>query len=265
MYHVVASDLDGTLLSPDHTLSPFSKKTLQLLTGRGIHFVFATGRHHVDVAQIRDGLDIDAFMITSNGARVHNTQGELIFCHNLAPEIAYELAEIRFSHPDITTHIYRNDDWFAARECPEEEAFFQESVFNYQLYQPETAPTEGVAKVFFTSDKHELLQELQQQIEQRWDKRVNTSFSLPTCLEVVAGGVSKGEALQEVVGLLGQTMDHCIAFGDGMNDKEMLAMVGKGCLMGNANPALKEALPDLEVIGNNADEAVAHYLRGIFL
>ena len=44
--------LDGTLLSPDHTLSPYAKETLKLLTARGINFVFATGRHHVDVGQI---------------------------------------------------------------------------------------------------------------------------------------------------------------------------------------------------------------------
>ncbi len=43
MYQVVASDLDGTLLSPDHTLSPYAKETLKLLTARGINFVFATG------------------------------------------------------------------------------------------------------------------------------------------------------------------------------------------------------------------------------
>lgn len=71
MYQVVASDLDGTLLSPDHTLSPYAKETLKLLTARGIHFVFATGRHHVDVGQIRDNLEIKSYMITSNGARVH--------------------------------------------------------------------------------------------------------------------------------------------------------------------------------------------------
>ena len=53
MYHVVASDLDGTLLSPAHSLTPYTKETLRLLTiNKGVHFVFATGRHHVDVAQI---------------------------------------------------------------------------------------------------------------------------------------------------------------------------------------------------------------------
>lgn len=78
MYQVVASDLDGTLLSPDHTLSPYAKETLKLLTARGVHFVFATGRHHVDVGQIRDNLEIKSYMITSNGAcSRHRWQSDL--------------------------------------------------------------------------------------------------------------------------------------------------------------------------------------------
>lgn len=91
MYQVVASDLDGTLLSPDHTLSPYAKETLKLLTACGVNFVFATGRHHVDVGQIRDNLEIKSYMITSNGARVHDTDGNLVFTHNLDRDIASDL------------------------------------------------------------------------------------------------------------------------------------------------------------------------------
>ena len=78
MYQVVASDLDGTLLSPDHFLTPYAKETLKLLTARGINFVFATGRHYIDVGQIRDNLGIRSYMITSNGARVHDSDGQQI-------------------------------------------------------------------------------------------------------------------------------------------------------------------------------------------
>jgi hydroxymethylpyrimidine pyrophosphatase-like HAD family hydrolase len=48
---------------------PYAKETLKLLTARGVNFVFATGRHHIDVGQIRDNLGIKSYMITSNGAR----------------------------------------------------------------------------------------------------------------------------------------------------------------------------------------------------
>ncbi|SUC28831.1 HMP-PP phosphatase [Providencia rustigianii] len=105
-YPVVASDLDGTLLSPNHDLTSYTKETLkQLVASEEVRFVFATGRHHVDVAQIRDGLGIDAYMITSNGARIHNTNGDLIFEHNVDSKIAQELCLMEFDHPEIITKL----------------------------------------------------------------------------------------------------------------------------------------------------------------
>jgi len=59
---------------------------------------------------------------------------------------------------------------------------------------------------------------------------------------------------------LGLRPEEVIAFGDGPNDLEMLRCAGKGVLMANAAPELRATLPDLEVIGPHAEEAVAHYL-----
>lgn len=191
MYHVVASDLDGTLLSPDHLLTPYAKETLKLLTQRDVHFVFATGRHHIDVAQIRDSLEISAFMITSNGARVHNTEGELIFTHNLDADIARDLYNIEHHNPDILTNVYLNDDWYMNRESPAQKEFFRESVFNYQVFEPALLPTEGVCKVYFTCEDHDKLLILEEAINARWGDRVNVSFSFPTCLEVMGAGYPK--------------------------------------------------------------------------
>ncbi|MBR7249926.1 HAD hydrolase family protein, partial [Klebsiella variicola] len=83
---------------------------------------------------------------------------------------------------------------------------------------------EGVSKVFFTSDTHEKLLPLEQAINARWGDRVNVSFSTLTCLEVMAGGVSKGHALEAVAQARGYSLKECIAFGDGMNDAEMLTL-----------------------------------------
>lgn len=77
------------------------------------------------------------------------------------------------------------------RHRPEEMRFFKEAVFNYALYEPGLLEPEGVSKVFFTCDSHEKLLPLEQAINARWGDRVNVSFSTLTCLEVMAGGVSK--------------------------------------------------------------------------
>jgi len=264
MYQIVASDLDGTLLSPEHSLTDYASQTLQRVTEKGISFVFATGRHHVDVGQIREKLAIDAYMITSNGARVHDSQGNLLFAHNLEQDIAKELITLNYQDPDVLTQIYRDDEWFIAHECHDDSSFFMESDFRYQLYHPADFSTEGVSKVFFTCNDHQRLLVLEEALVARFGDRVNVSFSLPICLEVMAGGVSKGHALESVARRLGYSLQDCIAFGDGMNDKEMLSMAGKGCIMENGQQRLKDLLPELTVIGNNGQDAVPRYLRQLY-
>ncbi|MCV5446825.1 HAD hydrolase family protein, partial [Escherichia coli] len=76
------------------------------------NFVFATGRHYIDVGQIRDNLGIRSYMITSNGARVHDSDGQQIFAHNLDRDIAADLFEIVRNDPKIVTNVYREDEWY---------------------------------------------------------------------------------------------------------------------------------------------------------
>lgn len=267
MYAIVASDLDGTLLMPDHRLSDFTKNTLKVLQEQKIQFIFATGRHHIDVAQKRDYLGIDAFMITSNGARVHDASGALIFSKTIPEELALCLAQTVCDHPRIYTHIYRGDEWLINREDPHSLSFFKATAFQYRLFDPFDFQTDDISKLYFTTTSdgyHEELVILKEQLEARFSDQINVAFSTPNCLEVMAGGVSKGSALQFVTKMLGYQLKDILAFGDGMNDYEMLSIAGKGCIMRNAPDSLKEQLPHLEIIGSNADESVPHYLHNLF-
>ena len=55
--------------------------------------------------------------------------------------------------------------------------------------------------------------------------------------------------------------EEVLAFGDGLNDLNMLRLAGKGIVMGNAVPQLVEALPHNERIDTNREEAVAQYIE----
>ncbi|WP_392561705.1 Cof-type HAD-IIB family hydrolase [Orbus sturtevantii] len=267
MFHVVASDLDGTLLNPQHSLSDYTKKILQALRRENINFVFATGRHHIDVAQMRENMEIDAFMITSNGARVHDSKGNLIYSKSLEQDVAYEVAQVAMDDPLVYTHIYRGDDWLINKEDRYSLSFFNETNFKYRLFDPIDFATSDIAKIYFTiSDitHYSHLVELKHSLKAKYGSQINVAFSTLNCLEVMGSEVSKGYALKAVVNKLGFTLQDSIAFGDGMNDFEMLSMVGKGCIMQNASDELKNSLPSLEIIGSNADEAVPHYLNKLF-
>ncbi|MCC4237248.1 Cof-type HAD-IIB family hydrolase [Vibrio anguillarum] len=261
--HIVASDLDGTLLAPNHQLSEFTKQTLQALHQKGFTFIFATGRHHVDVAGIRQLAGIPAYMITSNGARVHDQHDNLMYSKNVPQELVQPVIDVFKQNPDIFVHIYQDESWLLNKEDETLRDFHEESGFSYQVFDVNNAPTEGVAKIFFThpAQDHELLAQFEERLNDIFGDKLNVAFSTPWCLEVMAAEVSKGDALKAVAESLNLTLDNCIAFGDGMNDVEMLSMVGKGLVMGTSHQKVFNALPNNTVIGSNAEDAVAHYLR----
>lgn len=260
-FKIVASDLDGTLLAPDHQLNDFSKQTLNDLHNKGLTFVFATGRHHVDVAGIRAQVGIPAFMITSNGARVHDQDNTLLYSKNIHPDVIQPIIDTVSHDEDIRINVYQNDSWLINREDDLLKKFHKDSGFAYSLFDTNNAPADGIAKIFFVYPDHDYLAGFESKLNENFGEQIHVAFSTPHCLEVMAAGVSKGSALQAVAESVGMQLDNCIAFGDGMNDVEMLTMAGKGLLMGSAHEKVFSALPQTQVIGTNEEDAVAHYLR----
>nr|WP_086939316.1 Cof-type HAD-IIB family hydrolase [Thaumasiovibrio occultus] len=260
MYKIIASDLDGTLLTPEHKIAPFSRSVLQKLHQRGEHFVFATGRHHEDVAAFRAQVGIPAYMITSNGACVHDSEDNLIFQKTLDPALVRQVVALTAHDDNLIVHIYQADQWLLSHESEEMKAYHKESGHSYVVFDCNNPPTDNVLKVFITHKEHEYLLPYEEKLIAALGTNAAIAFSSLTCLEVMAEGVSKGAALQVVAERLGYQLADCVAFGDGMNDYEMLSMAGKGLIMGTAHDRLKAALPNNEVIGNCVDEAVAHYL-----
>ncbi|KAK7196138.1 Sucrose-6F-phosphate phosphohydrolase/haloacid dehalogenase-like hydrolase [Novymonas esmeraldas] len=114
-FRIVASDMDGTVLNSSHDLSPYTMETLlQLSMRHGVEFVFATGRHHLSVDKARSELSAffatrfataaaagaelrvqtaspGFFLVTSNGARIHDPAGKLIVAHDLDPDVVRTL------------------------------------------------------------------------------------------------------------------------------------------------------------------------------
>ncbi len=129
-------------------------------------------------------------MITSNGARVHDLDGNLIFAHNLDRDIASNMFGVVNDNPDIVTNVYRDDEWFMNRHRPEEMRFFTSGVRICAVWLGLLEP-EGVGNMFFTCDSHEQLLPLEQAINARWGDHVNVSSLALTCLEVMAGACRK--------------------------------------------------------------------------
>ncbi|QLB20455.1 hypothetical protein A6B43_02295 [Vespertiliibacter pulmonis] len=265
-FQAVISDLDGTLLNGEHRLAQFTIETLEKLAQQGIDIFIATGRSLPDVSKLMGKLEIkSATLVTSNGARANNLDGNLLASHYLPEDIANDLMQnVPFDPFSVCLNTYQGDEWFINVDVEQLRKFHQESGFMYQVVDFKCHHPRQTEKIFFIGKTLASLSSVEQFIRNKYNDEVQITYSTPQCLEIMAKNVSKAATLAQLVQQRGYSLEQCIAFGDGMNDLEMLSQTGKGCVMENADPRLKLALPNNEVIGNNHEQAVARYLRATF-
>ncbi|MDR5736909.1 MULTISPECIES: Cof-type HAD-IIB family hydrolase [unclassified Caballeronia] len=265
MYSVIATDLDGTLLNSDHQLDPFTAQTLRTLASRGVPVIIATGRHYRDVAGIRDLLGVDAYLITSNGARVHAPGDENIYSRDLAPAFVRRLVQpdVVGEHGRVIVNLFADDAWLIDRHAPELLVFHQDSGFKYEVMNLREHDGENIAKVLYIGEPADLAYTAAN-LKREFGDSLYVTYSLPDCLEVMTSDVSKGRALRYVLERLDIDPAQCVAFGDNMNDIDLLETAGHPFMMNNANPDLIARLPKVPRIGNNFEAGVAHQLRKLF-
>lgn len=260
MYRPAAFDMDGTLLMPDHRVGPETLAVLNQLVEREMVVTFATGRHYLDAQPIMAQLGLQGYLITGNGTRVYDNRGQQLHATDLPAAVAEEVLHHHW-RTRASMHVFRDEGWLTEFPVPEEMLRAHHlSGFRFQLADVRRLPAFGNSKVCFVAPHEELLA-LQVQLRAQLGDEADLCFSAYDCPEVLPLGCNKGTALDRLSRHLGLTMADCMAFGDAMNDKEMLGAVGHGVVMGNALPQLKSLLPQLPVIGHCQQQAVAHYLQ----
>ncbi|KAH9600274.1 hypothetical protein LSM04_001568 [Trypanosoma melophagium] len=157
-YAVVVADLDGTLLSPDSTVSPRTRATLCRLSQAGVFVVLATGRIHSDVASILHNLQLPrpGYLVTSGGARVHmigpskekekkletTKKGtppmDLVLARDVACDVVCDLLQILPpDEAEVNINIYQGDAWKCTLDWHEELEHYKNSGLKYILVKPE--------------------------------------------------------------------------------------------------------------------------------
>ena len=261
-YKLVVCDMDGTLLTSSHKISDHTANIIKQIENNGVKFIIATGRPYLDARYYRDSLKLKSYLITSNGARAHDEDNNPIVVENIPKEYVKRLLAYNVGK-DIHRNIYLNDDWIIEYEIDGLVEFHKESGYGFNIDDLNKYENEEVAKVFFLG-KNEDIENLEKDMEKEFKNDLSITVSSPFCLEFMKKGVNKAETLKKVLKLLNIKPEEVIAFGDSMNDYEMLSLVGKPFIMGNANKRLIEALPNVEVVGNNNEDGIGEKLQEIF-
>lgn len=244
MKKIVFFDIDGTLLDHEKKLPSSTKKAIQLLKENGVFVAIATGRAPFMFTNLKKELDIDSY-VSFNGQYVvfeneaiyknplnqtelerfsletNNYEHPLIFMNQLTmkattkyhPYIESSMGSLLFPHPD------------------EDQSFY---VHN-EIYQSLLFCKEDEEKLYFENyPEFDFI---------RWH---------PYSVDILPKGGSKAEGIKKMIERLGFELKDVYAFGDGLNDLEMLKAVGTGVAMGNGVPEAK-ALANLITTDVNKD------------
>lgn len=257
---VIASDLDGTLLGPDHRLSARTVAALRAARAAGWTVIAATGRNPTSAMPLLGPHDVIDTLVGSNGSLVHdpvtdttahrfpidaghlaalftsldNGFSGLSYCWELADSSAWDhdFDDIARQHEDLLMHAPG----------------------------PRPNGDDPVTKVMV---RHSDLigRQLADRLEPLLPAPLTLGCSGVSFVEITGVDVDKSRALAHVIEPLGFTADDVIAFGDNHNDRQMLSWAGRGIAVGNAVDAAKDVAD--EIIGDHGDDSVAAYIESL--
>jgi Cof subfamily protein (haloacid dehalogenase superfamily) len=253
-------DLDGTLLNQKHELSSINMEAVERLKQRGIIVCLASGRTSLSMRPFYHQLKLTSPLISYNGARIIYSDTEMDESP-LPPYVVTQLIELAHEH-EIHLNLYDDERWYAedANSLATTEyaaiAHLKPHQINFNRLkdQPMTK-----ALYIGTPQQLKILDTL---INQMLSKTIETTSSMHNFLEVLSRGVNKGEAIKKVCQRLEIPIDEVMAFGDGLNDKEMIITAGHGVAMLNGRAQVK-AVADA-IAPHHADHGVAQYLDQYF-
>lgn len=255
---LVASDMDGTMLDPQGELPPETFELIDRLHDAGIAFVAASGRRFDTLrdqfAPVADRIDF----VAANGAQVV-VGGRLV-----DREVFSHAAVRRLNHAVSmfdTLHLALFDDT-RSYLLDEESAFEREVDKNLPCpicMDDVPAPEVNIIKASVYCD--EGVMDMAYALTRELCDDFVFAPSGNKWIDVMQRGVNKATGIEQVMAVHGISADEVMAFGDSMNDYEILRMVGLSLAMENGRSAIKQIAS--RVIGTNAEHSVQAELRAL--
>ena len=256
---MIATDIDGTMLRSDGSLSIGVKDALHRAAAAGIHVVPATGRPVLIAEDVIDALELADYWVFANGAITrHLGRDELIRGFWMEAELTKRLVRsLRRKLPGAG---------FALEF--EKTVAFEHGFEQVVPTVPSVPATDDVLTAFAGGDgpgdriQKVLVYDLSLDVDQLFrnvssavgDEAVASYSGLPF-IELAAGQVTKATALRLLADDLGVDRREVACFGDNHNDLPMLQWAGRSYAMANGTDDAKAAAD--EVIGPNDDDGLA--------
>ncbi|RUT30585.1 Cof-type HAD-IIB family hydrolase [Paenibacillus zeisoli] len=229
---LVFFDIDGTLLDHQKKLPDSTVQAIHSLRELGHEVAIATGRAPYAFKEIRETLGVDSF-VSLNGQYVVY-QGKVIHKNPIDPAIIQSLTEFSIQRNNPILYVGEEAMKMNVVQHDRVDASYLPHQMELPGYDPQYYVDREIFQciVFCTQEEEpDYLREFDQPLRfVRWDK---------VATDILPQGGSKAAGISKFIDYAGISREEVVAFGDHLNDIEMLQFVGHGVAMGNAQEAVK--------------------------
>ena len=268
IFKAICSDIDGTLLNSERSLSPNLISIVSSISAE-IPFFLASARMPAAMRHLL--LDLNRPkepLIAYNGALVLDAEGKELESIHIPIHLVKEIVLLANDHSLHLSLLYGeqwhtlNEDYFALREI-ENTKVVPSWTDPLVVIERWKADNHGAHKVMFMGDAVKI-----DLVYQTLNKRLGTELHLyrskDTYLEIAPKPISKATGLKTILEHgYSIEMNEVVAFGDGYNDIDLLQQVGWGVAVENAFPEVKAVAN--EITKHHKEDGVASTLARIFL
>ena len=260
----VISDVDGTLVTRDKTLTPETIAAVAALRTRGIAFSIISSRPPRGLAMVVNGLGITAPIAGFNGGMLTTSDLRVLAQHPLRPEVARRAVELIGAH-GVDVWAFDGQDWFIRNPLGTHVDLEKHTVgFSPRViddFEPLLAAT---FKIVGVSNNPAAMAQLEQAASKTLGGIATVTRSQPYYLDITDPSATKGDAFSEISRLFGIPESEIAVIGDGRNDIAMFERSGLSIAMGNGSQDVQRAA-DFVTDSNSRDgfaKAIACFILG---
>ncbi len=258
MGKLLFTDMDGTLLRDDSTISPRLKAELDHMTQAGHRLILTSGRPLPAILEVCEEAALSypgMIIISNNGGCIYNyEEDQTILEHRLSQE---DITYIIFRAKEAGIHIHGyTKTHIVCHEMNDELRYYTQRIHMPLKYVPDIAEAlpQGSYKLQVISlTDHEALVRFRDSLLSFCGDRIQMIFSNERYLEILPAKAGKGNAIRFLTDYLPVPRSHTFAAGDAENDISMLQAAHVGIAMQNASDIVKENADMITLLDNNND------------
>lgn len=265
MIKMIVVDLDGTILNDNSKVSEKTKEYLKQLKNKGYIITIATGRIYNSALCATDGADFANYIISDTGTCVYDTSNEEPIFKNF---IDNETAKKFFNYYDENCRyidICDKNTIYKYSDEIEKNSYIKITKDKNYIFDNCKEISHVTISMKNNEDVINLYNELLKEFSELDIIIMQNSFSNRKWVEIMPKDCSKYNRIKALANYLNISNEEIIAFGDGLNDIEMLEKCGYGVALQNSLPEVKEVAYDITSYDYNHDGVINYLMEHLDL